>query len=761
MSLVRTIRQKLDIDSDTPLDLSAWRNNSTVFQIAVYQGSTVADISDVESINLKIRPSRVSETILADQTDTVFDETLTNATWLDGTKQHASFTFDNSEMNLDLDDQYEAEFWIVFTAILDGGEERTLATGTITFKEDNNGAGDPPAENPGTAITIDQADARYPQLTDFDEHVADTDNPHEVTKTQVGLSNVDNTSDLNKPISTATQTALDTAHQEIDDEASARSSADSALSNAIDLKLSKSGGTMTGTVYMTDNIPIEWLDDDGNASGAKLRHWWNHDAYGGETILDSPWRIALIPQGPIQLFKNDAGRYPRKLIMSSGAASNANATVNYMPSGALAFQATVWDGAASVRNEIIMQSRQIDTSGTNAVLEIFDEAEVGGQDGGGGIYDSTRGVVTGNLIAGIYREGIYSAGTAPVYETLTDGASITQTVSIYKTVQSAKVTLGGNRTLIIADVVSGMRGVILVTQDGTGSRSLTPDGFSALDLSTTAGYTDRVSWDYDGTYLNFAVQKNIQVTLPSLDVDASAFIAAASITDTTQKIAISNLATQLKAASLWDKIFEIYPFVGGNATAHGIKLKGTGTISWAGTVTHNANGITGNGTTGVGNTGYSFNDDAAQDSAMIYAYCKTTSPTTGRYIMGAVGTSSSRVGMLISGANMGGAGLNSNSIAGAVGASSDFRKHFAFIRTSSSAQLLYANGTSAAVNNASLSACDRDVMILARNLSGTADNFSDANLAMVMFGESMNSTEYATFRGIVDTYQTALSRANP
>ena len=40
-------------------------------------------------------------------------------------------------------------------------------------------------------------------------HITDKNNPHNVTKTQVGLGNVDNTSDLNKPISTATQTALD------------------------------------------------------------------------------------------------------------------------------------------------------------------------------------------------------------------------------------------------------------------------------------------------------------------------------------------------------------------------------------------------------------------------------------------------------------------------------------------------------------------------------------------------------------------------
>lgn len=39
-------------------------------------------------------------------------------------------------------------------------------------------------------------------------HIYDYNNPHKVTKEQLGLGNVDNTSDLDKPISTATQTAL-------------------------------------------------------------------------------------------------------------------------------------------------------------------------------------------------------------------------------------------------------------------------------------------------------------------------------------------------------------------------------------------------------------------------------------------------------------------------------------------------------------------------------------------------------------------------
>ena len=43
---------------------------------------------------------------------------------------------------------------------------------------------------------------------EIDAHTADTANPHSVTKSQVGLGNVDNTSDANKPVSTAQQTAL-------------------------------------------------------------------------------------------------------------------------------------------------------------------------------------------------------------------------------------------------------------------------------------------------------------------------------------------------------------------------------------------------------------------------------------------------------------------------------------------------------------------------------------------------------------------------
>lgn len=57
------------------------------------------------------------------------------------------------------------------------------------------------ATNSSLTLKADQAS--------LDAHTTNVSNPHAVTKAQVGLGNVDNTSDLSKPVSTATQTALD------------------------------------------------------------------------------------------------------------------------------------------------------------------------------------------------------------------------------------------------------------------------------------------------------------------------------------------------------------------------------------------------------------------------------------------------------------------------------------------------------------------------------------------------------------------------
>jgi len=51
--------------------------------------------------------------------------------------------------------------------------------------------------------------------TNLINHLSNTSNPHNTTKTQVGLGNVDNTSDADKPVSTAQQTEIDTKEDAI------------------------------------------------------------------------------------------------------------------------------------------------------------------------------------------------------------------------------------------------------------------------------------------------------------------------------------------------------------------------------------------------------------------------------------------------------------------------------------------------------------------------------------------------------------------
>ena len=84
----------------------------------------------------------------------------------------------------------------------------------------------------------------------IDTHIASTANPHSVTKAQVGLGSVDNTSDANKPVSTATSTALAgkaaTAHTHV---ATTDLTATGTKSSATYLRGDNTWNTPTNTTY--------------------------------------------------------------------------------------------------------------------------------------------------------------------------------------------------------------------------------------------------------------------------------------------------------------------------------------------------------------------------------------------------------------------------------------------------------------------------------------------------------------------------------
>lgn len=108
------------------------------------------------------------------------------------------------------------------------------------------------------------------------------------------------------------------------------------------------------------------------------------------------------------------------------------------------------------------------------------------------------GLVIGTDIAGLATAQSFTAAQRGAISALTDGATITPDLSL---ANNFSVTLGGNRAMANpTNITAGQSGSIFISQDGTGSRTLSwgsywdfPNG-AAPTLSTTASAVDRVDY---------------------------------------------------------------------------------------------------------------------------------------------------------------------------------------------------------------------------------------------------------------------------
>lgn len=260
------------------------------------------------------------------------------------------------------------------------------------------------------------------------------------------------------------------------------------------------------------------------------------------------------------------------------------------------------------------------------------------------------------------------------------------------------------------------------------------------------------------------------------DVDGSAFIAAANITDATQRGAICTLVTSLKAASLWTGMDAIYPFVGGNALSHSYNLRNPSKyqISWTGGVTHDASGITGDGTSGYGNTGFTPSTAAGNwtlNSASEGVYSRTATLVSvppgefyGLIGMGddAGGGSAGLGGINLANFQVGIFGLNSTSTSFTPCA--NFHGTYVVSRHAAPNQDLYApDGTSATQANASTTLPVFPFYILAHNeydgMTTSPINLAAFNLAFAFMGSGLTAGQVATLKGIILAFQNTLGRA--
>lgn len=147
--------------------------------------------------------------------------------------------------------------------------------------------------------------------------------------------------------------------------------------------------------------------------------------------------------------------------------------------------------------------------------------------------------------------------------------------------------------------------------------------------------------DLDGVNINknynaLAPRFSLPIRRVSItDADAFNFIEAAGITSETQIQAINSLVLGLKSNNLWSKMQVIYPFVGGNATAHRFNLKNPALyqIQWVGAIQHDSVGVKSVDGTGYGNTTFNVaNFTTPSSSAHASVNISTTSTgSSGNY----------------------------------------------------------------------------------------------------------------------------------
>lgn len=246
------------------------------------------------------------------------------------------------------------------------------------------------------------------------------------------------------------------------------------------------------------------------------------------------------------------------------------------------------------------------------------------------------------------------------------------------------------------------------------------------------------------------------------DPQVLSFLAATGITEPYIQQAVNTYVLGLKNENIWNRIVNLFPFVGGNATAHRVNLKSSGNFlgsTFVGGVTHNSYGITTNGTTGYFNTTTIPNVHLTLNNESLFLYSRTQGQ--GNIDMGAAATVTQRDTLSIrTSGNIILAEVNT--AANAVGASNSNANGFYMASRISSTDLsIYKNGQ---LQNTNTTANTGTRTLIAtflggRNVAGALNSPSARNYALCGTGLGFTPTQAAIFYNLTQQFQIALGRA--
>jgi hypothetical protein len=250
------------------------------------------------------------------------------------------------------------------------------------------------------------------------------------------------------------------------------------------------------------------------------------------------------------------------------------------------------------------------------------------------------------------------------------------------------------------------------------------------------------------------------------DADAQAFFTASGLSDPGQKNAVNQLVVSLKSNNLWNKMYALYPFVGGTGSFHKWNLKnpldtnGAFRIIWNGGVTHTSNGIVGNGTNGYGETYVQPSTNLILNSTHISFWSKTNSQNANAEMGISDGSLNATLRIVSRNAsNQSVYSVNDNS-GGVVTSVTDSTGFYCASRTASNSRKLYKNGTAIqTATTASVARSTATIPVLAqKNFNNIIGAYLAKTFSFASVGEGLNDTEALNFYNIVNTYNTALGR---
>jgi len=234
---------------------------------------------------------------------------------------------------------------------------------------------------------------------DLTAHTSDTNNPHLVTAVQVGLGNVDNTADLDKPISTATQAALDEK----------TTGPASSTTDYLALFADTTGKLLKqGSIYV--NASGE-LVAPGYSTSATNGNWWMGS--GGNNTVDPSTNLSAGDYGWTwyagTLYRIDDGSMTALIGTGANQCAPGDSVLQSVVAGA-----NVTVDNTDPLNPIISATG---TGGTSYVEQTTDPAPQD-QPAGTWIFNSATGSAFFQSSTGLYTfTGTYTAN--PVYYTLT------------------------------------------------------------------------------------------------------------------------------------------------------------------------------------------------------------------------------------------------------------------------------------------------------------------------------------------------------